>query len=227
MKELRASQAKTDEQIEKLRVSQAKTDEQQQENALQLKEGRIAFEQGMKELRESQAKTDEQMKKTDEQLKKLEEEVDRVSSNVGGLNHRMGDLTEALFAPKIWEKFHAYPYDLKHLRHEIIIHDEVTKKELTDIDILLSGSEWAMVVEVKTKANVGDVTHHIGRMSIVRKYPPAEAKGKKLLGAIAAGFITEDALALAHDSGFFVLQLTGESNELLPLPEGFSPKEWQ
>ena len=99
-------------------------------------------------------------------------------------------------------------------------------RALTEIDILLSDSEWAMAVEVKRRMLKEDVLDHIERMDRIIKYPPAEVKGKKLLGAMAGGTIDPDALKLAYESGFFVLELKGESVELLTPPEDFKPKEW-
>ena len=32
--------------------------------------------------------------------------------------------------------------------------------------------------------------------------------------------------ALSYESGFFVLELTGESVHLIAPPEGFEPKKW-
>jgi hypothetical protein len=63
-------------------------------------------------------------------------------------------------------------------------------------------------------------------MELVRKYPPAEVKEKKLLGAIAAGIVPPDVRDLAFRAGFFVLELTGDSVALIQQPESFIPKTW-
>jgi len=54
-----------------------------------------------------------------------------------------------------------------------------------------------------------------------------ELPNVKLLGAIAAGIITPEALNYAHRKGFFVLELKGESIRRVPPPPDFKPKEWQ
>ncbi|MDR2537187.1 MAG: hypothetical protein LBC46_03310, partial [Treponema sp.] len=64
------------------------------------------------------------------------------------------------------------------------------------------------------------------RMELIRKYPPAETIGKKLLGAMAGGAVDPDVRDYAYKSGFFVLELTGESVNLLKPPEGFEPQQW-
>ena len=99
-------------------------------------------------------------------------------------------------------------------------------RALTEIDLLLSNNEWAMAVEVKRRMLKEDVIDHIKRMYRIVKYPPAEVRGKKLLGAMAGGTIDPDALDLAYESGFFVLELKGESIDLLTPPEGFEPREF-
>jgi hypothetical protein len=62
-------------------------------------------------------------------------------------------------------------------------------------------------------------------MGLIAKYPPAEVKGKKRLGAIAAGVVPPALRDPAYSTGYFVLELTGESVALVPPPEDFTPKE--
>jgi len=84
-----------------------------------------------------------------------------------------------------------------------------------------------MAVEVKLWLETKDqVDDSIRRMHLIRQYPPAEAKGKKLLGAIVGAVVTPEAREYAEQSGFFVLELTGEDVRLLEPPEGFQLKEW-
>jgi hypothetical protein len=83
-----------------------------------------------------------------------------------------------------------------------------------------------MAVEVKNEVTLKEVERHIKRMGLIHQHPPAEARGKNLLGALAGGTIEPDAQDFAHESGFFLLELKGESLALVPPPEGFVPKEW-
>ncbi|WP_461251842.1 hypothetical protein, partial [Treponema sp. R8-4-B8] len=97
----------------------------------------------------------------------------------------------------------------------------------TDIDILLSNTSICMAVEVKRWLERTDqVDEHIKRMQLIRQYPPAEVKDKKLLGAIVGAVVTPEAREYAEQNGFFILELTGEDVRLLEPPEGFQPKEW-
>jgi hypothetical protein len=187
----------------------------------------------MKELRESQKETDRQMKETAERFKEtdrlfkeLRESQKESNQQLGGLHNSMGDLIETLFASHLGDKFDAYNYNLKRMYRRVAVYDD-TNRMRTDIDILLSNTTVCMAVEVKrwleTKEQVDD---HIKRMQLIRQYPPAEAKGKKLLGAIVGAVVTPEAREYAEQNGFFVLELTGEDVRLLEPPEGFQPKEW-
>ena len=132
---------------------------------------------------------------------------------------------ETLIAARLWEKFSAYPYNLNRAYRRLPVFDDAGKT-IADIDILLVDGEWVMAVEVKNDVNEGNVRYHLKRMDMIRRHPPADAKGKRLLGAIAGGVVDPAARELAHESGFFVLELKGEAVDLVQPPEGFAPAEW-
>jgi hypothetical protein len=84
-----------------------------------------------------------------------------------------------------------------------------------------------MAVEVKRELNRKDeVDDHLKRMRLIRQYPPEQIGNKQLLGAMAGGVVDPDVKDYAHKSGFYVLELTGESVHLIPPPEGFEPGRW-
>ncbi|GHT51999.1 hypothetical protein FACS1894102_7820 [Spirochaetia bacterium] len=98
--------------------------------------------------------------------------VDKVTKNVGGLNRSMGELIETIIAAKLWEKFDAYPYNLKRSYQRVPLYDE-NSNVLTDIDILLSNGDYVMAVEVKRELDKkDDIDHHLKRMELIKKYPP-------------------------------------------------------
>jgi predicted AAA+ superfamily ATPase len=185
------------------------------------------------EVGQKQAEAAEQIKevgqkqaKTDEQLTRLEKTVERVSGNIGGLNVSMGDLVETLIAPHLAEKFDAWNYNLNRVFHRVYIYDDANIQR-GEIDILLSDTTVCMATEVKRWLEKTDqVDEHIKRMQLIRKYPPAETKGKRLLGAIAGAVVTPEAREYAEKNGFFVLELTGEDVQLLESAKDFQPKEW-
>ena len=157
---------------------------------------------------------------------KLDQRLDKVTKNIGGLGNSLGEMTETLIAARLWEKFSEYPYNLKRAYHQVPVFDE-NNVVITDIDILLSNTEWVMAVEVKQKLRRrDDVDDHVKRMSRIRKYPPLETVGKKMVGAMAGGVVDADVRDYAHSAGFFVLELTGESVSLVKPTVEFEPREW-
>jgi hypothetical protein len=169
-------------------------------------------------------KTTEAARKAADTVDKMTRKVDKVTENVGGLNRSLGELIESLIAGRLWEKFPEY--GLARAYQRVLIYDEQNHTK-TDVDILLSNGEWAMIVEVKREADdEGDIEHHLNRMKLVRKYPPAEVVGKKLLGAIAAAVVSPDVRDLAQENGLFVLEMNGEQVSRVESPEGFKPSVW-
>ncbi|MDR1786983.1 MAG: hypothetical protein LBR16_00815, partial [Treponema sp.] len=169
-------------------------------------------------LAESEAKSEREYA----ELRRLQ---DRNEKLVGHLSNSVGELIETLVAGRLWEKFKDTPYSrLKRAYRRVQIFDDA--REIGEIDILLSDSDLCMAVEVKREPNVGDINHHVKRMALIRKHPPAETVGKKLVGAVAGGFVPAEVRDYAHAQGFFVLELNGESVSLAEPPAGFKAREW-
>jgi hypothetical protein len=189
-----------------------------------LMESRIRFEEMHAETERLMQKMEARVDKTSEDVDRIIKRIDKVTANVGGLNRSLGELIESLLAGRLWERFPEY--GLARAYQRVLIYDENNHTK-TDIDILLSNGEWAMIVEVKREfVNEEYVKHHLNRMKLVKKYPPAEVRGKKLLGAIAGAVVSPDVRDLAQKNGLFVLELNGEQVSRLESPEGFKPAVW-
>jgi len=189
----------------------------------------LNFEQvwaALMENKELFKETDRRFQETDRLFKETDRKMKEIGEQLGGLHHSMGDLVETLFMPHLGEKFDAYNYNLKRIFRRVPIYDDNSRMR-SDIDILLSNTNVCMAVEVKRWLETEkDVNDHIKRMQLIRQYPPAEVKGKKLLGAIVGAVVTPEAREYAEQNGFFVLELTGEDVRLLEPPKDFQPKEW-
>jgi len=150
---------------------------------------------------------------------------EKMQENLGGLNRSLGDLIEILIAAHLWEKFPEY--GLQRAYRRIPIYNEKHEAK-TDIDILLVDTEWAMVIEVKRSVdNKEDINHHIKRMELILQYPPKLIEPQvKILSAIAGGVVTPEAAAYAHECGFYVLELAGESVVRVPDPPEFKPMQY-
>jgi hypothetical protein len=169
-------------------------------------------------------KLEEKIDLNEEKFNKTMEKIDRVTANVGGLNRSLGELIETLVAARLWEKFPEYNLARAYRRIPIYSEKRVSK---TDIDILLVDTDICMAVEVKHELDkMKDVDEHIKRMQLIRQYPVELIGNKQLLGAMAGGVVDPNVKEYAYKSGFFVLELTGESVHLIPPPEGFEPQKW-
>jgi hypothetical protein len=209
-----------------------------QAESLTTKEDPMTFEKVWAALMENREQMKAMSQESDRKFQAMTQEtergfqeskklVDRVTANMGGLNNSLGELVENLIAARLWEKFDAYPYNLKQAYRRMPVYEAHTSRVLTDIDILLANGEYAMAVEVKARLNrKDDVDDHLKRMERIRKYPPAQCVGRKLLGAMAGGSVDPDIQDYAHRAGFFVLELTGENVTLAECPAGFKPGEW-
>ncbi|MDR1148305.1 MAG: hypothetical protein LBK66_06695 [Spirochaetaceae bacterium] len=184
----------------------------------------------IKEVGEQQKETDrvltERFKETDRVIKEIGKRIDQLSKNIGGLNNSMGTLIETLISARLWEKFKGY--GLKEADRHVYIYDE-TGRYVSEIDILLSNTDCAMAIEVKTHLNkTEDVDGHLKRMELIRRYPPIEIglNNKRLMGAMAGGVVDSKTMEYAYKCGFFVLELAGDLARIVEPPAGFKPKEW-
>ncbi|MDR1073303.1 MAG: hypothetical protein LBL45_06475 [Treponema sp.] len=143
----------------------------------------------VKETALRQAETDRQLDKNARETENLRKTVERVTQNVGGLNRSLGELIETLIAARLWEKFPEHA--LQRAYQRMPIFDE-KNRVMTDIDVLLSNTGVAMAVEVKRELNdMKEIDRHLKRMELIRKYPPAEVAGKKLLGALSTAMSSD------------------------------------
>ncbi|GHT15592.1 hypothetical protein AGMMS4956_15880 [Bacteroidia bacterium] len=177
------------------------------------------------ELKKSWQELKEFQDKISRNIDKVSQDIANQGKNLGGLNNRIGEIMETLLAGRMWEKFKDYNYDFERAYQRVGIYNGSAC--LTDVDILLSNGKYAMAVEVKNTLNrIADVDDHLDRMEKLMRYPPAEIKGKKVLGAMACGVLKTDVGDYAFSKGLFVMELTGDAADLTPPPANFTPQEW-
>jgi len=165
----------------------------------------------MQKLRKSQKETALQMKETDRKISKLGDSI--------------GDIIEEMVKPNLLEKFRAFGFVFTKLYKNAELRDE-KNNFLTEIDFTLEDGDKVMLVEVKTKPNTGDIIEHLERMEKVRIYADKRNDKRKYLGAIAGMVINENEKLFALKNGFYVIEPSGETFDIIA-PEGcFSPREW-
>jgi hypothetical protein len=175
-----------------------------------------------KEAVERQKEAVERQKETEREMK---ESADRLDKQLGKLGNRFGEMVEHLVMPNLVEKFRnlgfvftkAYPHaEIKDKKNNII----------TEIDITLENGDKVMIVEVKSKLTIDDITDHIERMEKVKAHADLHDDKRKFLGAIAGMVMSESEKTFALKNGFYVIEPSGETFTIT-VPEGiYSPREW-
>ena len=200
--------------IAQLRESQAKTDEQLNRT-----------DQGIRELKESQAKTDEQIRelkvsqaKTDEQLRKTIQKLDNIGSQLGDLGLVQGEVAEDLFFRNLRGVFRKAKMDLKKVKRNL------KRKGEGEFDLVAENGDKVLVVEVKNKLDKRMVDKFIEeRLPRFKAIFPEYAK-YQVVGAMGALVVKDDVGRYAEKAGLYVLTQTDEGGATLLNRKGFEPR---
>jgi len=174
----------------------------------------------LQELRESQKDTDRQLKETDRILK---ENAADFNIRLGSLTNLFGDVTEAMIAPKICEKFEDFGFNFPRANPNVRINDRINKISF-EIDIMLENGDKAMLIEVKTKLTIERIDSHINRIEKMRTYANLHGDKRTFLGAVAGIVVTDEVREYALNHGFYLIEPAGDNFIITP-PNG-NPKEW-
>jgi hypothetical protein len=180
-------------------------------------------------IRESRQETDRMLKETAEELRKSHQETDRVvrdiSKELGGVTNRLGEVAQCFFGSDLWRHFDGFEYEFQRLYPYLPLFNE-KNEPIGDIDITLLNGEYVMAIEVKTHVKKKNVEYHVKRLEQIKKYPPDQYRGKKLLGGIAGLMIDQDAKDLADELGIYIIEQSGDAVRLAKRPEWFKAHEW-
>jgi len=185
--------------------------EQSKENDRRLAESRAENE---RRLAESGAETDRRMRETDRELAE-------VSHQLGGLGNRLGEFVEGVVRPGLVRLFRERGIDVRRTLRDV----SGDKNGIAlQIDLLVVNDTDAVAVEVKSKLTDRDVDDHLERIGKFKILFP-EFASKRLLGAIAAMVVPDDAVRYAERCGFYVIGQRGDDAAFLN-SEGFEPRAW-
>ncbi|MDR0411332.1 MAG: hypothetical protein LBH75_05085 [Treponema sp.] len=185
----------------------------------------------IRELREESKETDRRMQETDHLIRELREEsketdrlIKELSKNVGGVNNTLGSWAEETVAANLSKKFNALGYNLTETaRNKLFTKDGQT---FAEVDILLENGKYIMPVEVKATLTVEDIDGHLKRLGRVRECLDLRGEKRRVIGAVAGMITSREALRYAQDNGLYVVMQSGDSAEIAPAPEGFTPRVW-
>jgi len=177
----------------------------------------------IQETSEQIKETDRQMQETDRKIQETSDQIKDINKRFGEYSNRLGEIAEYMIAPNLVEKFQELGMDFLKANRNTTVSDRKNKISF-EIDVFLENSNTAMLVEIKTKLISDHINAHITRMEKMRKYADLHGDKRKFLGAVAGAVITDDIKELALNSGFFVIEPSGETFNIT-LPEG-GIKEW-
>jgi hypothetical protein len=160
------------------------------------------------------------LQETDRIMKENSADFNR---RIGALANLFGDVTEAMIAPKICEKFEEFGFNFPRANPNVRINDRVNKISF-EIDIMLENGDKAMLIEVKTKLTIERIDYHINRIEKMRTYANLHGDKRMFLGAVAGIVVTDEAREYALNQGFYLIEPSGENFNITP-PNG-KPKEW-
>jgi hypothetical protein len=182
---------------------------------------------GLQEVRQILKDNAEQQKETDRQMKEtervLKEQSKSINEKIGSLTNLFGDVTEAMIAPKICEKFEAFGFSFLRANPNVRFNDRANNISF-EVDIMLENGEKAMLIEAKTRLTVERVDKHILRLEKMRNYANLHGDNRIFLGAVAGIVVIDEIRDYALSQGFYFIEYSGE-NFFITSPTG-KPKEW-
>jgi hypothetical protein len=170
------------------------TDRIVKENAEDLKETRRILEEDSRRLKES------------------------LDNRIGSLTNLFGDVTEAMIAPKICDKFEEFGFSFLRANPNVRFNDRANGISF-EVDLMLENGEKVMLIEVKTKQTIERVDKHILRLEKMRHYAHLHGDKRLFLGAIAGIVVTDEIKDYALSQGFYFIEYAGE-NFYITAPKG-------
>jgi hypothetical protein len=167
------------------------------------------------------AETDRKMRETDRKMRETDRKLARIGEQIGGLGNRLGEFVEGVVRPGLVRLFRERGLDVHRALHDV---GGDKNGVALQVDILVANDVDAVAVEVKSKLSSEDVDEHLERLGKFKTLFP-EFASKRLLGAVAAMVIPDDAAAYAGKRGLFVIGQQGDDAVLLNA-KGFEPRAW-
>ena len=174
----------------------------------------------LQEVRQITKENAESLKETERLLK---EQGKSINDRIGSLTNLFGDVTEAMIAPKICDKFEEFGFTFLRANPNVRFNDRANGISF-EVDIMLENGEKVMLIEAKTKLTIERIDKHILRLEKMHKYANLHGDKRIFLGAVAGIVVTDEIKDYALSNGFYFLEYAGE-NFYITSPNG-KPKEW-
>jgi hypothetical protein len=160
----------------------------------------------------------------EDQLKKeIAEENKRLWNKWVGESIYFGDIADYMLLPFLFKKFRKLGLDFTEGRRDYCVSDDVNQIFI-GTDFMLRNDGKDMLVKIEKEFTIEDVQDHIKRLEKMRVYADLHGDKRAFLGAVAGVVITPNVKKYALGQGFYVLEPSGETFNIIP-PQG-KPKEW-
>ena len=179
------------------------------------------FQETDKMFKDTDKKFQEDFQKTRDEIRETGRIVREISRTTGGLGNNVGEVAEAYFRGALGSLPEVAGVRIK-------MTDSLLREKgglRGQFDIVLFGDRANVVVEVKHKLQVKDVTRfHKRTLPLFKQLYPEHCR-KKVFGAVAGMCVDDAALSQALDLGFLVFTQSGQEIRVLN-PSGFEPREF-
>ena len=140
---------------------------------------------------------------------------------IGRLGNRLGEFVEEMVRPAAVRLFQ----DRGIAMHQVFPSAFAERGgDAMEIDLLVVNGSDAILIEAKSELRVDDVREHLDRLPRFKKLFPQYA-GFRVMGAVAAMVVPEDAARFAYRPGLFVLGQSGETVTIRN-DDRFQPAVW-
>ena len=203
--------------LHRLAVRSEETDRIVQETSQQMKE----TDRIVKETSQQMKETDRKMKETDRKMKETDRKLKEVTTAIGRLGNRLGQFVEEMVRPTVVRLFQERGIEVHQVHSRLDVERD---GDAMEIDMLVVNTTDAILVEAKSELRIDDIKEHIERLARFKKLCPQYA-GFRVMGAVAAMVVSEEAARHAYRQGLFVLGQRGDTM-VIRNDAKFQPRIW-
>ena len=175
------------------------------------------FQETDRQLRE----TDRRFQETDRQLRETDRKIKEVTTAIGRLGNRLGEFVEEMVRPAVVSLFQERGIAVHEVHRGVVSQ---RGQETMEVDLLVVNDTDVIDIEVKSELRVEDVKEHAEKLARFKNLFP-HYRDCRVMGAVAAMVIPDEAARFAYRQGLFVLAQNGET-VILRNDAAFRPKVW-
>ncbi len=175
----------------------------------------------LRKLALSSEETNRKMQETDRKMQETDRKLKEVTTAIGRLGNRLGEFVEEMVRPAVVRLFQQRGIAVHQVSRGVYAERD---GDAMEIDLLVVNNLDVVLVEVKSELKADDVKDHVSRLERFKKLCPQYA-GFRVMGAVAAMVVPEDAARFAYRQGLFVLVQSGDSMTV-GNDEDFNPSVW-